>query len=103
MSSKILLKENAFHAIYHHISSCEQIIVTTTLESIQIIENFSVYHKMYCKSKYVIYLLECRKVRNSFSHNIEQSHRGYQKSPLSQSMQILISGIMSSISMENLH
>ena len=39
--------------------SCQQIIATTTFESTQTKEKFNIYHKVSCKSNYVIYLLEC--------------------------------------------
>ena len=61
----------------------------------------NVLHKISCKSKYVISLLDCWRARNSFCHNIEQPQKGYQKSSRCRSMQILITGSMSSISMEN--
>ena len=38
---------------------CQQIIANTTFESTQAKEKFNIYHKISCKSKYVIYLLEC--------------------------------------------
>ena len=37
----------------------QQIIAKTTFESIQTKEKFNIYHKISCKSNYVIYLLEC--------------------------------------------
>ena len=39
--------------------SCQQLIATTTFESIQTKEKLNIYHKISCKSNYVIYLLEC--------------------------------------------
>ena len=39
--------------------SCQQIIATTTFESIQTKQKFNIYSKISCKSNYVIYLLEC--------------------------------------------
>ena len=38
--------------------SCQQIIATTTFESMQTKEKTNIYHKISCKSNYVIYLLE---------------------------------------------
>ena len=40
------------------ILSCQQLIATTTFESIQTKENFDIYPKISCKSNYVIYLFE---------------------------------------------
>ena len=34
-------------------------IATKTFESIQTKEKFNIYFKIYCKNKYVIYLLQC--------------------------------------------
>ena len=39
--------------------SYQQIIAVTTFESIQTKEKFNICHKISCKSKYVIDLLEC--------------------------------------------
>ena len=39
--------------------SCQQLSATTTFESIQAKEKFNIYHKISCKSNYVIHLLEC--------------------------------------------
>ena len=39
--------------------SCQQIIATTAFKSAQAKEKFNIYHKISCKRKYVIYLLEC--------------------------------------------
>ena len=65
------------------------IIVTTTFESIQTKDKFNIYHKISCKSNYVIYLLECLlcKIRyvgksetpfhirlNNSSNNIKKPH-----------------------------
>ena len=44
--------------------SSQQIIATTTFESIQTKEKFKIYHKISCKSNYVIYLLEKLKSKN---------------------------------------
>ena len=38
---------------------CQQIIATTIFESTQTKEKFDIYHKVSCKSNYVIYLLQC--------------------------------------------
>ena len=38
--------------------SCQQIISTTKFESIQTKEKFDIYHKISCKSNYVIYLIQ---------------------------------------------
>ena len=38
---------------------CKQIIHTTTFRSNQTNRIFHIYHNLNCKSKYVIYLLEC--------------------------------------------
>ena len=76
--------------------SCQQIIATTTFESIQTKEKFNIYNKTSCKSKYIIYLLMsalqnivCQKVRNSFSHKTEQPQKGYKTSSRYRSMQRL--------------
>ena len=37
---------------------CQQVLTTKTFESIQTKEKFNTYHKLSCKSNYVIYLLE---------------------------------------------
>ena len=39
--------------------SCQQIIANTTFGSIKTKEKCNIYHKIFCKSYYVIYLLEC--------------------------------------------
>ena len=74
--------------------SCQQIIATTTFESIQAKEKFNIYHKISCQSNYIISLLDnylsaskmsalqnipCQKVRNSLSLKLEP-RRGYKKS-----------------------
>ena len=69
--------------------SSQQIVAITLFASAQTKEKFNIYHKVSCKSIYDICLLECfhllqnaicRKVRNLFSHKIEQSQKGYKKS-----------------------
>ena len=40
---------------------CKQIVPTTTFRSNQTNRIFQIYHNLNCKSKYVIYLLECTK------------------------------------------
>ena len=42
---------------------CKQIIHTTTFGSNQTNRIFDIYHNLNCKSKYVIYLLECTKCK----------------------------------------
>ena len=42
---------------------CEQILHTTTFRSNQMNRIFHIYHNLNCKSKYVIYLLECTKCK----------------------------------------
>ena len=39
---------------------CRQITETSTFMSQQTKENFKIFHNVNCKSKYVIYLLECQ-------------------------------------------
>ena len=38
---------------------CQQLISTTTFKSYQPKKNFKIYHKLNCKSRFVIYLQEC--------------------------------------------
>ena len=42
---------------------CKQIVHTTTFRSNQTNRIFHIYHNLNCKSKYVIYLLECTKCK----------------------------------------
>ena len=42
---------------------CKQIVHTTTFRSNQTNRIFQIYHNLNCKSKYVIYLLECTKCK----------------------------------------
>ena len=42
---------------------CKQVVHTTTLRSNQTNRIFQIYHNLSCKSKYVIYLLECTKCK----------------------------------------
>ena len=44
---------------YTRCLSCQQIIATKIFENIQTKKKFNIYHNISCKSKYVIYLLEC--------------------------------------------
>ena len=90
--------------------SCQQIIATTTFESIQTKEKFSIYQKISCKGKYVIYLLECLlckiqyvgKSEIPFHIRLNNRRKYIKNSSRYRSMQtILIIGTMSSISMEN--
>ena len=74
--------------------SCQQIVTTTIFASTQTKEKFTIYHKVSCKSNYVIYLLECllckiqyvRKLETPFSHKTEQPQKGYKKSSRYRSM-----------------
>ena len=43
--------------------SCKQIVRTTTFRSNQTNRIFQIYHNLNCKSRYVIYLLECTKCK----------------------------------------
>ena len=75
---------------------CQQIIATTTLKSTQTKEKFNIYHKISCKSNYVIYLLECLlcKIQNAgkletpFHIRLKQPQKQCKKSQRYQSMQI---------------
>ena len=51
--------------------SCQQIIATTTFESIQTKEKFNIYHKISCKSNYIIYLLECLLCKIQYARKLE--------------------------------
>ena len=42
---------------------CKQVVYTTTFRSNQTNSIFQIYHNLNCKSKYVIYLLECTKCK----------------------------------------
>ena len=42
---------------------CKQVVHTTTFRSNQTNRIFQIYHNLNCKSKYVIYLLECTKCK----------------------------------------
>ena len=42
---------------------CKQVVHTTTFRSNQTNRIFKIYHNLNCKSKYVIYLLECTKCK----------------------------------------
>ena len=42
---------------------CKQIVPTTTFRSNQTNRIFQIYHNLNCKSKYVIYLMECTKCK----------------------------------------
>ena len=43
--------------------SCKQVVHTTMFRSNQMNRIFQIYHNLNCKSKYVIYLLECTKCK----------------------------------------
>ena len=68
--------------------SCQQITATTTFASTQTKEKFNMYHKVSCKSNYVIYLLECLRCKIQYVGKSETSfhirlnnHRKDIKSP----------------------
>ena len=90
--------------------SCQQIIATT-YESIQTKEKFNIYYKIYCKSKYVIYLLECLlckilndgKAEAPFHIRLNNHRKDIKKTSHYRSMQTLTTGTMSSLSVENSH
>ena len=42
---------------------CKQVVYTTTFRSNQTNRIFQIYHNLNCKSKYVIYLVECTKCK----------------------------------------
>ena len=45
---------------------CKRIVHTTTFRSNQTNRIFHIYHNLNCKSKYVIYLLECTKCKTQY-------------------------------------
>ena len=47
----------------NRIPCCKQVVHTTTFRSNQMNRIFQIYHNLNCKSKYVIYLLECTKCK----------------------------------------
>ena len=63
---------------------CKQIVHTTTFRSNQTNRIFQIYHNLNCKSKYVIYLLECTKCKIQYVGKAEtefnirlNNHRKY--------------------------
>ena len=50
---------------------CKQIVHTTTFRSNQTNRIFHIYHNLNCKSKYVIYLLECTKCKIQYVEKAE--------------------------------
>ena len=51
--------------------SCQQIITTTTFESMKTNDKFNIYHKISSKGRYVIYLLQCLLIKIRYVGKLE--------------------------------